>query len=101
MTRIFIAFIIAALGYTEAAFAQKDAAQRAFTNENFRTAADLYKQVVTQEPTAENFYFFGTALARIGNHEAARSAYDQGIKADPKYGRNYAGMARTFLSQNN
>ena len=99
--RILIAFVIAASGIAHTAHAQKDAALRSFNNENFRTAANQFKQVVAQEPSAENFFYLGTALARVGNYDSARVAYDLGIKADPKYGRNYAGMARTFLSQNN
>ena len=94
--------IIAVLStFAQAAFAQKDAAYKAYRNENFRTAANLFKTVVTQEPTAENFNYLGNSLSRVGIYDSARMAYEQAIKVDPKYGPGYAGIARTFLSQNN
>lgn len=83
------------------ALAQKEEALRAYSYQNFRTAANLFKRVVQSEPTAQNYEYLGNSLSRVGQYDSARAAHEAGIKADPKYGPNYAGVARTYLSQNN
>jgi len=88
-------------GFIQAAFAQKDAAVKAYNYENYRTAANAFKTLVATESTGENYYYLGNAYGFLGKWDSARWAYDLGIKADAKYGPNYAGMAKAYLSQNN
>ena len=100
MKQIAIALVLLT-GISNIALAQKDVAVKAFHNENYRAAANLFKTLVTGESTGENFYYLGNAYGFLGKWDSARWAYDAGVKADAKYGPNYAGLAKTYLSQNN
>lgn len=82
-------------------FGQKEEALRAYALQNYRTAANQFDRVVQAEPSAQHYQYLGNALSYIGKYDSARIAYEAGIKADSKYGPNYAGVARTYFSQNN
>jgi tetratricopeptide (TPR) repeat protein len=75
---------------------------KALSNQNYHTARSIFKALVAQQPTnSAAFYDLGQAYSFLGVNDSARSAYQQGLTANPKDYSNLIGLGKTYLQQNN
>ncbi len=73
-----------------------------FNNQNYRSTVRIFSPLVKQESgSGENYYYLGNAYAFLGKWDSARAVFSAGIAAAPKYPQNYAGLAKTYLNENN
>lgn len=75
-------------------------AMRAFQRGEWERAISNFQQVATSEPAAADMhYMIGEAYRYQDDYEAALSAYNAGIEANPDYAPCYLGRARLRLSR--
>ena len=68
----------------------KKAASKAMQQKDFKTAADLLRQVVDKQPdSSESWSELGKAYSKLGNHTDAIAAYRKQIQVNPFHKRVY------------
>ncbi len=75
---------------------------KAWDNENYNTARDIFKKVSQADPgNATAFFYYGQALFRAGDINGARAAFDKGTSAKPGEYLCLIGQAKCFLEEGN
>ncbi len=71
---------------------------KAWRNENFNTARDIFKKVTDAEPTnAMALFYYGQSLFKTGDVNGAKAAFDKGTAARPTEFWCMVGQAKCML----
>ncbi len=72
-------------------------------NDQFDKAKGVFENLVSQSPTADNYYYLGYYYLKseTPNADLAAQNFNKGLAADPKSGLNKVGLAAVKLLQGN
>lgn len=65
---------------------------KALENENYATASRIFRNAVAGQASAENLWHLGYYYVQTGKLDSAKSQFEAGMKADPKYALNGVGL---------
>lgn len=75
---------------------------KAFYNENYKQATDIFQKLVTAEPeNTEYLYHYGFIQFRNGEYAAAKQSFTKGVSIKVTDPLNYVGLGKSFLQEKN
>lgn len=75
------------------------AGMRFFLNGDYQNAIALFQQLLTNEPSAvDGYYYIGQSYLRLRQPRQALDAFQNGINANPNFAPNYLGRALARLA---
>jgi tetratricopeptide (TPR) repeat protein len=75
---------------------------KAWENQNYNTARDIFKKVTETDPSnGKAYYYYGKALFKTGDIAGAKMAFDKGVSVAPGEYLNYVGQAKCLLEDGN